>query len=332
VYSFERGMESIHRLLIFIATIVAGYFIFTNVEHKSSANQARIVNGTPVDIDEGLPRSVVLILVKKPVKNSKKIKTSRCTGNILDEGTIITAAHCFDHPWKRVDIFVGAYSFDDFHLDHSLKNQHFYIEHEFDSKDLDDVTKANSTNRVTKHGVYIHPVWDGDVNKGYDVALIRLPKNEQIKLNNQIQPIKLEAREIPEFARFYMLGFGRLNRDMKKTSMALRKTLLVNRHTDVCLDIMQKFPNDFPTDDVKNFVFVPNSICAVRHNVPTNTAGQPCNGDSGGSIFTLDNSNTFAIAGTLSWGTPQSCTLFTIFEKVAFNKEWIDKFGDYFNV
>ena len=118
---------------------------------------------------------------------------------------------------------------------------------------------------------------------------------------------------------------------MRKTSDALRFTKLINRNTDVCLKIMQKFPKDFPTDDVDNFVFVDNSICAVRYNSPEHFSGQPCNGDSGGSIFTLDRNGDYAIAGTLSWGTPQACTLFTVFERTNYNRKWLTKFGDFFN-
>ena len=118
---------------------------------------------------------------------------------------------------------------------------------------------------------------------------------------------------------------------MRMTSDALRFTKLINRNTDICLKIMQKFPKDFPTDDVENFIFVDNSICAVRYNSPEHFSGQPCNGDSGGSIFTLDRNGEYAIAGTLSWGTPQACTLFTVFEKTKYNRLWITKFGDFFN-
>ena len=98
-----------------------------------------------------------------------------------------------------------------------------------------------------------------------------------------------------------------------------------------CLKIMQKYPTDFPEDDVDNFIFVPNSLCLERYNIAEHSSGQPCNGDSGGPIFTEDSAGNFAVAGTLSWGTPHSCTLFTIYESTAHNKDWLDNFGSYFN-
>ena len=51
------------------------------------------------------------------------------------------------------------------------------------------------------------------MNKGYDVAIIKLANGDKVRFNTHLKPVKLEARTVPEFARYYMLGFGRLNRD-----------------------------------------------------------------------------------------------------------------------
>jgi len=331
----ELSRSVLHRILAVVGVIGTVYFLTGVLENPKNeiehiGNKPRVVNGTPVEENKGFPKSVVLLLIKR--KSGSKTKTSRCTGNILDSTTIITAAHCFDNSWLRVDVYAGAYSFGDFTLDQTQRNQQFYLEYNYDSYNLDQTFRNHSSTKlISQQGVYVHPTWDGDVNKGYDVAVIKLANGDKVRFNKHLKPVKLEARTVPEFARYYMLGFGRLNRDMKETSMALRFTQLVNRHTDVCLDLMQKFPKDFPTDNVKTFRFVNNSICAVRYNSPNHFAGQPCNGDSGGSIFTVDRVGDYAIAGTLSWGTPQACTLFTVFERAQFNRAWIDKFGDFFN-
>merc|ERR1712178_278832 len=60
-------------------------------ETESLLRHKRIVNGTPVEKGAGLPKSVVLLLIKRRVSGGDgKTKTSRCTGNILDSSTIIT--------------------------------------------------------------------------------------------------------------------------------------------------------------------------------------------------------------------------------------------------
>lgn len=95
---------------------------------------------------------------------------------------------------------------------------------------------------------------------------------------------------------------------------------------------MRLFPSEFPGDNVDVFIFVPNSLCAIRYNDPAQLSGQPCNGDSGGGIFTKDTSGEFCLSGVLSWGTPSACTLFTVFESMRFNREWIEQFGNFFNI
>ena len=83
----------------------------------------------------------------------------------------------------------------------------------------------SDTSIIEQHGVYVHPTWDGDVNKGFDVAILKLPKYDKIKFNKHLKPIKLEGRDVPEFARYYMLGFGRLNRDAASSKNEIPKKL-----------------------------------------------------------------------------------------------------------
>ena len=108
----ELSRSVAHRILAVVCVIGTVYFLTgvldnpkNEIEHLG--NKPRVVNGTPVEENKGFPKSVVLLLIKR--KSGSKTKTSRCTGNILDSTTIITAAHCFDNSWLRVDVYAGAY-------------------------------------------------------------------------------------------------------------------------------------------------------------------------------------------------------------------------------
>ena len=267
----------------------------------------RIVDGIPVTREDD-PSGIVLIFTVR--EGEYQYRRTRCTGTLLDADTILTAAHCFDK-FLKLEIFVGLYDFNNYHLDSSNNGQIFHI--------------SNKTS------VHKHPMWNEDVNFGYDMSIVKLENGDKVSFTEYVKPAKLEARKIPINALLQGYGYGNLQKDTRGNSEILRKTLVVNQHTDVCLNLMRKYPQEFPDDDIPNFKFVPNSLCVVRYNHAKNTAGQPCNGDSGGPIFTKDTAGNYAVAGTLSWGTPHVCTLFTVYENTAFDRDWLDSFGDYFN-
>lgn len=196
---------------------------------------------------------------------------------------------------------------------------------------MDESNNAQVFHILKLSSVYKHPKWKNNVNEGYDQAIIKLENNDKVKFNQIIQPAKLEARPIPENAKLYALGYGNVHNNSRGGTNMLRKTIVLNQNTDKCLKLMQQYPDEFPEDDVMNFIFVPNSFCLMRYNHVSNTAGQPCNGDSGGPVYTYDTAGNFAVAGTLSWGTPNKCILFTIYESTYHNRQWLNQFGDYFN-
>ena len=112
--------------------------------------------------------------------------------------------------------FLDFSIFANFKLDETFNNQQFYMEFAYDSSDLDPTYRnLSDIKKISQKGVYVHPIWDGDVNKGFDVAIVKLANSDRFHFNKNLKPVKLEARDVPEYARFYMLGFGRLNRDAR---------------------------------------------------------------------------------------------------------------------
>jgi hypothetical protein len=105
-------------LLAGLATILLSFYISRQMtlNTKASANVRKIIGGGDASIDSW-PNVVLLFDYDKVTKNgslnSANISQSRiCTGSVIDNNWVLTAAHCIDNPSKpNFGIITG---FDDF--------------------------------------------------------------------------------------------------------------------------------------------------------------------------------------------------------------------------
>ena len=108
-------------------------------------------------------------------------------------------------------------------------------------------------------------LWNAsDINLGNDIAIIHLDSTNTIKYNKYVGPSRLEKRPLKYGTEFLHMGYGRIDRSEYQVSDNLRATKLVYRPLEDCGNLMKKFPEKFPNDDVSNFKFSDTVICALR--------------------------------------------------------------------
>src|SRR5262249_23314666 len=104
----------------------------------AAAPAAAIVGGNPTTSDQH-PHYVRLQIHKF----ADPAKSSECGGSAIDTGWILTAAQCITNGLERNEITIEVFVRDAFGAD------------------------------ATK--LIMHPLWDGDVSHGHDLALVRVP-------------------------------------------------------------------------------------------------------------------------------------------------------------
>ena len=130
------------------------------------------------------------------VENNQPINIASCGGAIISKNMILTAAHCVEHGWPEFS--KGS--------NYSLKTG---IIVGMGHSSLDQSITLNVKSKL------IHPKYfrNPEEDQTYDIALLEL--SEDLKFNNQIQPIALPEEEVDETnyldksrSKFLVAGWG----------------------------------------------------------------------------------------------------------------------------
>uniref|UniRef100_A0A0N4Z721 Peptidase S1 domain-containing protein n=1 Tax=Parastrongyloides trichosuri TaxID=131310 RepID=A0A0N4Z721_PARTI len=138
-------------------------------------------------------------------KSSNKVF---CGGTIIDEDTIITAAHCF-----RSNFIIPPNNYKIYHGSNTLRDG-----------------KVVHVKSITRHPLYSEDNWY--VN--FDIAIIRL--SEKIKFTNESYPICLAEGMLPSETPCFAAGFG-FTEENGYASRSLRDVVLPIIPHHICNDI-----------------------------------------------------------------------------------------------
>lgn len=285
----------------------------TTVSKPSAENvhnhTSRIINPRPEKQVPGLTSGTVLIIISKKTKSS--ISTSTCSGSILSDRVILTAAHCFVPRFSsmsyipkkttlleviRVDIHVGltnGQDIDNYHIQSAnnafkqninlnkideLKNDGIYSVVRLNKHWFDSLTAKR--NRYLHHG---------------DIALIMLPENKKINsVLTRSWPVALFApgwhKEVPKSIESVkewtlsdrhaiVVGYGRTTDRQQVSKKGLGYNYFYIIEKDKCKEHMKNIGWGRDLD----LLNVQDVFCSLGQGYPART--QVCNGDSGGPIF-----------------------------------------------
>ena len=227
----------------------------------------KIINGVEV-AQNSWPWIVGLFIRDQSAVDNDINSGGICSGTIIDDRWILTAAHCCE----------GGAEFQMFFGDHQ--------------RDVWDET-AGTERHMIADTVVIHPERDPDFNN-FDACLLRTPEPIGIGSAPGVAAACLPEEGPKHGDACWVAGWGRTQNGTISSEL---KSVGVNIFSDeYCLE----------THAFENFSFEPDEICAglPDSNDADNLsdAGKDaCQGDSGGPLV-CNNNGTLTLTGIVSWG------------------------------
>merc|ERR1712045_768183 len=193
-------------------------------------------------------------------------KDHNCGGSLVNEDTVITAAHCI----------MG-------HMSGSTFKQSSYYTYEVDVNMHNSYTQDGTTHAVDK--IIVHPQWNKYKITHYDIAIVKLAK--PVTYSDGVQPICLPdaSQTYTAGQSFLVSGWGVQKEGSRTNAEKLQQLVVPYIPVSDC-------QNDYSASWVHKDV-----VCAGFK-----AGGQDaCQNDSGGPLAFMNNGK-WTLAGVVSWG------------------------------
>jgi len=224
-----------------------------------------IVGGKPTT-----PFSYPYYVQLRIYKYSSTFQYATCGGSLIDSQWVLTAAHCMTNGAQKQEIGVQALILDNCN--------------------------------VSAVELRIHPLWDGDVTNGHDLALLRIPNGSAHCVGssgNQIYPRPIQVGDVSDTGA-YAAG-------TPATIVGHGATKAGGSATKELRYLWTSIRSDSDMSDIYDHIWSTNwnSRLMIGAGDSQHTA---CNGDSGGPL-TVDRSQGTVQVGVASFGHswPSAC-------------------------
>ncbi|XP_055383280.1 trypsin-1-like [Condylostylus longicornis] len=246
-------------LTIILLTVSYGFKIPTELSKNSiQIDKLRIIGGTPVNIKD-----------YKYLVSIQYRRSHICGGSIINEKTILSAAHCFSDSINNPDLIEiqAGSTYINWGWGYFFSNNN------------------NNNVRINAENIIIHPEYNIPDLYDNDIALIVLKSN--LIYSNKIGSINLpDVNDIfSPGTKVEVSGWGTTNQYFNMLSNVLKSVEIVIIDLETCNKLNYNEVNEN------------NMLCAGD----LNGGKDSCSGDSGGPLVTKRDNKTI-IVGIVSWG------------------------------